>query len=70
MPHQETTIPCESVGVAWDLPASDCIVKEAGGFCLSFPVKAEDLTKGAPMLSAGPGAVHDLRLSRGFPTPS
>jgi myo-inositol-1(or 4)-monophosphatase len=45
---------------AWDCLAGYCLVKEAGGFYLPFPVKGEDLTNGAPVLAAAPGAVHDL----------
>ncbi len=52
---------------AWDCLAGYCLVKEAGGFCLPFPVKGEDLTKGAPVLAAAPGAVHDLAAIAGVP---
>ena len=52
---------------AWDCMAGYCLVKEAGGCCLPFPVKGEDLTKGAPVLAAAPGAVHDLAAIAGVP---
>lgn len=52
---------------AWDCLAGYCLVKEAGGFCLPFPVRGEDLIKGAPVLAAGLGAVHDLAAIAGVP---
>jgi Archaeal fructose-1,6-bisphosphatase and related enzymes of inositol monophosphatase family len=46
---------------AWDCLAGYCLVREAGGWFLPFPVEGERLTKGAPVLAAGPGAIEDLR---------
>ena len=46
---------------AWDCLAGYCLVKEAGGWHHPFPVKGEELTKGAPVLAAAEGAVTDLR---------
>jgi myo-inositol-1(or 4)-monophosphatase len=45
---------------AWDCLAGYCLVKEAGGAYLPFPVEGEALCKGAPVLAAGPGAFEDL----------
>jgi len=45
---------------AWDCLAGYCIVQEAGGWCLPFPTEGERLTRGAPVLAAGPGAIEDL----------
>lgn len=45
---------------AWDCLAGYCLVKEAGGEVLRFPVEGEGLQKGAPVLAAGPGAFQDL----------
>ncbi|MEK1933939.1 MAG: inositol monophosphatase family protein, partial [Pararhizobium sp.] len=50
---------------AWDCMAGYCLVREAGGFYLPFPVEGEGLTKGAPVLAAAPGAVHDLTAIAG-----
>ncbi len=50
---------------AWDCLAGYCLVQEAGGWYLPFPVDGERLTKGAPVLAAAPGAVEDLRKLAG-----
>jgi myo-inositol-1(or 4)-monophosphatase len=50
---------------AWDCLAGYCLVQEAGGWYLPFPVEGERLTKGAPVLAAAPGAVADLRKLAG-----
>lgn len=46
---------------AWDCLGGYCLVREAGGWFLPFPTEGEGLTKGAPVLAAGPGAIEDLR---------
>jgi myo-inositol-1(or 4)-monophosphatase len=46
---------------AWDCLGGYCLVREAGGWFLPFPVKGESLTRGAPVLATGPGAIDDLR---------
>ncbi|KAB1083916.1 inositol monophosphatase [Neorhizobium galegae] len=46
---------------AWDCLGGYCIVKEAGGWHLPFPAEGERLTRGAPVLAAGPGAIEDLQ---------
>lgn len=51
---------------AWDCLAGYCLVKEAGGWYHPFPVEGEQLTKGAPVLAAGPGAREDLRRIAGL----
>ncbi|MBB4278701.1 inositol monophosphatase family protein [Rhizobium mongolense] len=51
---------------AWDCLAGYCLVKEAGGWYQSFPTEGEGLTKGAPVLAAAPGAIHDLRQLAGL----
>ncbi|PDT45726.1 inositol monophosphatase family protein [Sinorhizobium fredii] len=50
---------------AWDCLAGYCLVQEAGGWYLPFPVDGGRLTKGAPVLAAAPGAVEDLRKLAG-----
>ncbi|TWG65891.1 inositol monophosphatase family protein [Aminobacter sp. J44] len=50
---------------AWDCLAGYCLVREAGGWFLPFPVEGESLTKGAPVLAAAPGAIDDLRAIAG-----
>ena len=50
---------------AWDCLAGYCLVREAGGWYLPFPVDGGRLTKGAPVLAAAPGAVEDLRKLAG-----
>ncbi len=45
---------------AWDCLAGYCLVKEAGGWYHPFPVEGEGLTKGAPVVAAGPGARVDI----------
>ncbi|ASY72615.1 inositol monophosphatase [Sinorhizobium fredii USDA 205] len=50
---------------AWDCLAGYCLVKEAGGWYLPFPVDGGRLTKGAPVLAAAPGAIEDLRKLAG-----
>lgn len=51
---------------AWDCLAGYCLVKEAGGWHHPFPVEGEQLTKGAPVLAAAPGAIDDLRKIAGL----
>ncbi|WP_018237281.1 inositol monophosphatase family protein [Ensifer sp. BR816] len=51
---------------AWDCLAGYCLVQEAGGWYLPFPVDGERLTKGAAVLAAAPGAVEDLRKLAGI----
>ncbi|MCV0424395.1 MAG: inositol monophosphatase [Roseibium sp.] len=45
---------------AWDCLAGYCLVKEAGGDHLPFPVQRDALQKGSPVLAAGPGAFREL----------
>lgn len=45
---------------AWDCMAAFCLIEEAGGRFHPFPVDGEKLTKGGPVLAAGPGAYEDL----------
>jgi myo-inositol-1(or 4)-monophosphatase len=51
---------------AWDCMAGYCLVTEAGGWHQPFPVEGEALTRGAPVLAAGPGAIADLRKLAGL----
>ncbi len=51
---------------AWDCLAGYCLVKEAGGWYHPFPVDGEQLTKGAPVLAAAPGARDDLMKIAGL----
>ncbi|WP_341486303.1 inositol monophosphatase family protein [Pararhizobium sp. A13] len=51
---------------AWDCLAGYCLVKEAGGWVHPFPVEGEQLTKGAPVLAAAPGAIDDLKAIAGL----
>jgi myo-inositol-1(or 4)-monophosphatase len=51
---------------AWDCLGGYCLVREAGGWYLPFPTQGERLTKGAPVLAAGPGAVEDLKTMIGL----
>ncbi|NRP72746.1 Inositol-1-monophosphatase [Ensifer psoraleae] len=46
---------------AWDCLAGYCLVKEAGGWYLPFPVEGERLTTGSAVLAAAPGAIDDLK---------
>lgn len=50
---------------AWDCLAGYCLVTEAGGWHHPFPVEGDQLTRGAPVLAAAPGAVDDLRRIAG-----
>ncbi len=50
---------------AWDCLGGYCLVREAGGWFLPFPVEDGNLTRGAPVLAAGPGAIDDLRRIAG-----
>jgi myo-inositol-1(or 4)-monophosphatase len=50
---------------AWDCLAGYCLVKEAGGWHLPFPVEGERLTKGSAVLAAAPGAIEDLKKVAG-----
>ena len=51
---------------AWDCLAGYCLVKEAGGWYHPFPVAGDQLTKGAPVVAAGPGARADLEKLAGL----
>jgi myo-inositol-1(or 4)-monophosphatase len=51
---------------AWDCLGGYCLVKEAGGWYLPFPIEGDQLTKGAPVLAAGPGAVKELKEIAGL----
>lgn len=51
---------------AWDCLAGYCLVKEAGGWYHPFPVEGEQITKGAPVVAAGPGARADLEKLAGL----
>ncbi len=51
---------------AWDCLGGYCIVTEAGGWHLPFPTAGEGLTRGAPVLAAGPGAIEDLQRIAGI----
>ena len=51
---------------AWDCLGGYCLVREAGGWFLPFPSEGEGLTKGAPVLAAGPGAIDDLQRIAGI----
>ena len=51
---------------AWDCLAGYCLVHEAGGWCHPFPTDGERLTRGAPVLAAGPGAREDLAKIAGL----
>jgi myo-inositol-1(or 4)-monophosphatase len=46
---------------AWDCMGGYCLVAEAGGWHLPFPVSDGALTRGATVIAAAPGAVDDLR---------
>jgi myo-inositol-1(or 4)-monophosphatase len=50
---------------AWDCLGGYCLVAEAGGWHLPFPVSDGRLTKGATVIAAAPGAVDDLRRLAG-----
>jgi myo-inositol-1(or 4)-monophosphatase len=50
---------------AWDCLGGYCLVAEAGGWHLPFPVADGALMKGATVVAAGPGAVDDLRRLAG-----
>ena len=51
---------------AWDCLAGYCLVREAGGWHHPFPTDGEGLTKGAPVIAAGPGARADLEKLAGI----
>jgi myo-inositol-1(or 4)-monophosphatase len=51
---------------AWDCLAGYCLVKEAGGWYHHFPTAGDGLTRGAPVLAAGPGARDDLMRVAGL----
>lgn len=51
---------------AWDCLAGYCLISEAGGQYLPFPVEGEAIRNGAPVLAAGPGAYGDL-LALAYP---
>ena len=51
---------------AWDCLAGYCLVTEAGGWCHPFPTEGEKLTRGAPVVAAGPGARADLERLAGI----
>lgn len=50
---------------AWDCMAGYCLVTEAGGWHLPFPTEGDQLTRGAPVLAAAPGAIEDLKAVAG-----
>jgi len=50
---------------AWDCMGGYCLVAEAGGWHLPFPVADGALTRGATVVAAAPGAVDDLRRLAG-----
>ncbi|MCX2720971.1 inositol monophosphatase family protein [Roseibium salinum] len=45
---------------AWDCLAGYCLISEAGGHYLPFPVEGDAVLNGSPVLAAGPGAYEDL----------
>ncbi|MFP5077765.1 inositol monophosphatase family protein [Rhizobium sp. YIM 134829] len=51
---------------AWDCLAGYCLIKEAGGWHQPFPADDDQITRGAPVLAASPGAVDDLRAIAGL----
>ena len=51
---------------AWDCLAGYCLVTEAGGWHLPFPTEGEKLTRGSPVVAAGPGARTDLQKLAGL----
>lgn len=51
---------------AWDCLAGYCLIREAGGWYHPFPTEGEKLTKGAPVVAAGPGARDDLARLAGL----
>lgn len=51
---------------AWDCLAGYCLISEAGGWYHPFPTQGEGLTKGAPVVAAGPGARADLEKLAGL----
>ncbi|AYD04649.1 inositol monophosphatase family protein [Neorhizobium sp. NCHU2750] len=51
---------------AWDCLAGYCLVKEAGGWYHPFPTGQEQLTRGAPVVAGGPGALDDLTRIAGI----
>lgn len=51
---------------AWDCLAGYCLVREAGGWHHPFPTQGEGLTRGAPVVAAGPGARADLEKLAGL----
>jgi myo-inositol-1(or 4)-monophosphatase len=55
---------------AWDCLAGYCLVAEAGGALLPFPVADGALTRGAPVMAATPDVVADLRRIAGLPQPA
>lgn len=51
---------------AWDCLAGYCLIKEAGGWYHPFPTEGEKLSKGAPVVAAGPGARAELEKLAGL----
>ncbi|WP_440982037.1 inositol monophosphatase family protein [Shinella sumterensis] len=51
---------------AWDCLAGYCLISEAGGWYHTFPTQGDGLTKGAPVVAAGPGARADLEKLAGL----
>jgi myo-inositol-1(or 4)-monophosphatase len=45
---------------AWDCLGGYCLVAEAGGWHLPFPLHGDQLTQRAPVCAAGPGAKNEL----------
>jgi myo-inositol-1(or 4)-monophosphatase len=50
---------------AWDCMAGYCLIEEAGGWHLPFPVSGGALTRGATVVAAAPGATEDLKRLAG-----
>lgn len=46
---------------AWDCLGGYCLIAEAGGWYLQFPLAGDGLTKRAPICAAAPGTVDQLR---------
>ena len=51
---------------AWDCLAGYCLISEAGGWYHPFPTQGDGLTRGAPVVAAGPGARSALEKLAGL----
>ena len=51
---------------AWDCLAGYCLISEAGGWYHPFPTQGDGLTRGAPVVAAGPGARNALEKLAGL----